>query len=700
MNTNIKKYFSRLGSKFRKWNNKLQQKLTEVSVPEYVVFSVYAIITGAFVGLAVVLFHKSIDWVEYLFFEIIQSKLFFLGTAAVILLPVIGMLLQSLMRYSSPVTAKKGGVSEVIKAVAIRGGFIRLRTTLFHFLAPVLNIGSGGTVGPEGPAAQIGGGVASKLGQLLGLPDARKRMFTAAGAGAAIASVFDAPLGGIFFALEIVLLNDFQSATFSAIILASVTADAISRIFLGSTPTFIIQELSILSYDKIYLYAILGILAGGLSILFIRYSGFLSSFLKKDFFDSLPKWAVMAFAGLLVGIAGYFYADIFGIGYEAINQILASALSWEVVLVLLILKFFLVPIILQSGGFGGIFAPSLFMGATFGYLFALIVNGVFNFQVDPTSFVLVGMGAVLGGVNTIPIASILIIFEMTRNYEFILPLMFAVVLSTMIVQVVMKGSVHVRQLEKQGYSLVSGRESSILRQIPVREIMKRDVVLISENTPLPKVISQLLESHHGTFYTVDENNRLVGSISETELRPMITEYEYLRGMLIAGDIARPEVLTVSENDNLDHTLKLFGKTNVDEFPVVSASSPSQVIGSIWRQDVIACYNRESLKYNMADGIAYELKDIKKTGKSAVAGGYSIVERKVPAEFVGKTLSELKLRNRFELEVMMIRQTSTLFEEDEDDNLILPGPDYVIKEDDTLILFGDDEKIAKTNEWNT
>jgi CIC family chloride channel protein len=406
----------------------------------------------------------------------------------------------------------------------------------------------------------------------------------------------------------------------------------------------------------------------------------------------------MTFVGLLVGTAGYFYADIFGIGYEAVNKILAAELSWEVVLILLALKFFLVPLILQSGGFGGIFAPSLFMGATFGYLFAIIVNTLFNFQLDPTSFVLVGMGAVLGGVNTIPIASILIIFEMTRNYEFILPLMFAVVLSTMIVQFVMKGSVHLRQLEKQGYSLVSGRESSILRQIPVKEIMRHDVVLISENTPLPKVISQLLDSHHGTFYTVDENNSLVGSISETELRPMITEYEYLREMLIAGDIARPEVLTVSENDNLDHTLKLFGKVNVDEFPVVSSTNPSQVIGSIWRQDVISCYNRESLKYNMADGIAYELKDIKKTGKSVVAGGYSIVERKVPSDFMGKTLSELRIRNRFGLEVMMIKQASTIFDDNDEDNLILPGPDYVIKEDDTLILFGEDEKIAQTNEW--
>ena len=166
------------------WLRVFQEKLGRINMPEYTLFSIYSIITGILVGLAVVFFHKAVDLISYIFFELLAGNFAFWGGAVVIILPALGMLIQSLMTTSFPDTAKKRGVSEVIKAVAIRGGFIRLRTTIFHFIAPVINIGSGGTVGPEGPAAQLGGGVASKLGQLIGISDARRRMFTAAGAGA------------------------------------------------------------------------------------------------------------------------------------------------------------------------------------------------------------------------------------------------------------------------------------------------------------------------------------------------------------------------------------------------------------------------------------------------------------------------------------------------------------------------------------
>ena len=196
---------------------------------------------------------KFVTLLNKLFFKQTTEGLFFLGTAAVILLPAIGMLIQAIMIIISPKTAEKKGVSEVIKAVALRGGYIPLKTTIFHFIAPVISIGSGNTVGPEGPAAQIGGGVASRVGFLAGLSDSRVRIFTAAGAGAAIAAIFNTPLGGVFFALEIVLLNDFQAPTFSALILASVTASAISRIFLGNESIFLFSTPVIGSYSFLYL---------------------------------------------------------------------------------------------------------------------------------------------------------------------------------------------------------------------------------------------------------------------------------------------------------------------------------------------------------------------------------------------------------------------------------------------------------------
>ncbi|MCW8961925.1 MAG: chloride channel protein, partial [Ignavibacteriaceae bacterium] len=464
----------------------IQKVLAKITLPDYTTFSIYAVIIGALAGLASVFFHDSIEFFNQIFFEQTAEGLFFLGAAAVIVLPALGMLIQAIMIKTSPNIAEKKGVSEVIKSVALRGGYIPLRTTIFHFIAPVICIGSGGTVGPEGPAAQLGGGVSSKLCQLIGLSDNRRRVFTAAGSGAAIAAIFNTPLGGVFFALEIILLNDFNAPTLSALILASVTASAISRIFLGNVSVFSFGTPNIGSYSYIYLYAVFGIIAGLVSILFIRYSSSTGRLFRKKILNKgVSQWLIMIAVGLLVGVSGFYFKDIFGIGYLGINNILAGKLVWKVVLVLFLLKFFLVPLILNSGGFGGLFAPSLFMGACLGFLYATLANYLFGFNLDITTYILVGMGAMLGGINTIPITSILIIFEMTKEYSFILPLMLAVIISTTISRLVLKGSVHIKHLEEQGYQITEGRESNILKSIFIKDIKLDEIELVPDTTKLP-----------------------------------------------------------------------------------------------------------------------------------------------------------------------------------------------------------------------
>ena len=686
--------------KLRIMRLRFQRKISRFGLPDYVLFSIFSIIAGASAGLAAVLFHKTIHFFNYIFFEKGLNYLEYLGGGAVIIIPVIGMFILSIMRKSAPHTAKKQGILEVIKAVIARGGYIPFKTTIFHFFAPAICIGSGGTVGPEGPAAQIGGGVANKIGQLFGISDSRRRMFTVAGAGAAIAAVFNTPLGGVFFALELILLNDFQAITFSSLILASVTASAISRIFLGDTPTFIFEHVSVGDYSQLYLFAILGIGAGIISLLFTRYSESVDIFFKKQFMEKIPRWVIMSSVGLVFGTFGYFYNDIFGIGYGVINNILSSSLSWKIVLILLVLKFVFVPLILRSGGFGGIFAPSLFIGACFGYLYAIVLNNVFGLNIDAATYVLVSMGAVLGGINSIPIASILIIFEMTKDYSFILPLMFAVVLSTTIVQLVMKGSIHNKHLEKQGYHITNGRESNILKSLFVKDVMQNDIALIPEHLALPKLITELIETPHSTFYTINKNGKLNGSITANELRPIITEYEHLKEMLVMSDIAKPDITTVTENDNLDYVLKLFGHENNDEFPVISNDKTADILGTVRRQDVIAAYNKESLKYNLADGLAHDLKAIKSSINVPVAEGYSIRQQKVPRKFIGKTLVQIRLRNKYGLEVLMIKKGISPFSgSTEENDFSMPNPNYLIKDGDVLVLFGQDESFATLKGWS-
>ena len=684
---------------FKKIRLNIQNFLNNIAIPDYTRFTIFAVLIGAIAGFGAVLFHEIIDLFSHIFFNADNRNLLFYDGLFFIILPAAGMLIQSLLIKAAPTDSQRKGVSEVIKAVAMRAGYIRFRTTLFHFIAPVICLSTGGTLGPEGPVAQLGGGLASKVGQLLGFSDTRRRIYTAAGSGAAIAAVFNTPLGGIFFALEIILLNDFQSATFSALILASVTASVITRIFLGNSPAFHFDVINIGSYDQIYLYAVLGIFAGLLSLIYIKYSDFIANFFHQTILKKFPQWLVMTSIGLLVGVCGYFYHDILGIGYIAINKIIMNESAWQIVIVLLVMKFVLVPLTLYSGGFGGLFAPSLFIGACFGYIFSISLNLIWGIHTDPTSYVLVSMGAVLGGINSIPISAILIIFEMTRDYTFILPLMLAVVTSTTIVQLILKGSIHEKTLERQGFFIARGRESSILRSLLAKDIVKKDIILVSEDMQLPELAAKFVESMHGSFYTVDRNQNLVGAISERELRPIITEYNTLQNMLVASDIARTEIVIVKDNDDLDYVLKLFGKLNVNEFPVVSSKNPKKIIGTVWHQDVIAAYNRESLKQNLTEGFIREIKTLKVSQITKISEGYSIFEHNAPRSFIGKSLSQLHLRKNYGLEVIMIRSTKSPFIDNGSDSEVhMPDPNYLIKKDDLLVFFGPNDKIKQIEGW--
>lgn len=679
--------------------NRLKGFLEKVSFPEYTFFSIYAIGIGIAAGLAAVFFHLSIDFFNRVFFDKTKEGLFFLGAAAVIILPAIGMLIQYLLIWMAPDISKKRGVLEIIKSVATKSGYIPFRNTIFHFLAPVISIGSGGTVGPEGPAAQLGGGVASKLATLLKVSDQRRRIFTAAGSGAAIAAIFNTPLGGVFFALEIILLNDFHTPTFSALILASVSASAISRIFLGNESVFLFSTPNIGDYQYFYFFIILGFISGLIATLFLKFDDFSAELIKKKILKIVPRWSLMIFVGLLVGVSGYFYKDIFGVGYVGINNILKLSISWQVAIILLVLKFILVPITLNSGGFGGTFAPSLFMGACTGYLFSLLTNYLFGVNTDPTTFVLVGMGAMLAGINSIPITAMLMIFEMTKEYSIILPLMLSVIVSSTIVQIVNKGTYHIKKLEKQGFRMYGGKEIGILRSIYAEQVMQLNPVIIHQNATLKIVVSKLMESKNHRIYLVDDNNNLSGVISDNHIRDLITEFESLKESLIANDIADNQVASITRKQDLDYALKIVTKGDIEELPVIESEKDRKVVGVISRSDILSIYNKETLKSDLADGLSRELSTLNESRVSRIADGYAIIEKRPSMNFIGKTLSELKLRNVYGLEVLMIKKTKELFDESHRDvRIVMPSYNYVVESDDVLVLFGTDESISKTSEW--
>ena len=289
---------------------------------------------------------------------------------------------------------------------------------------------------------------------------------------------------------------------------------------------------------------------------------------------------------------------------------------------------------------------------------------------------------------------------MTKDYTFILPLMLAVVISSMIIQISFRGSIHTHHLRLQGYRLNNNEDHSLLNSIKVEDVMTKNISLIDSRTPLPNLLSQMVNSAADTFYLKDRNDKLCGVITSQMIRPILTEFDQVKDVLIADDLASKDVITVSPNDSLDSVMKLFEKKEYDEFPVVQTEGndirQGSGFGVIRKKDVIAAYNKERIKLNLADSFATELKTIEQRERSKVTDGYSIMVINPPTDFIGKTLAELNIRNRFGIEILMIKKSPAPYSTDTEGEIIQPTGNYVVMDGDNLYIFGKDENLNSTN----
>jgi|Deesub1362B_J571_1020462.scaffolds.fasta_scaffold00006_246 CIC family chloride channel protein len=657
---------------------------------DYTSLIFFSVLLGMAAGLTAVGLHEFIHLMNNFFlpadFEASSSRHL---PYWIIIIPALGMLIQWSMAYRFPQQAKQKGVVDVIKSVSFRNGFIPLKSTVFHFLAPAVCMGTGGTVGPEAPAAQSGAGVVSALGQLFRLKGDKLRIFTAAGAGAAIAGVFNTPLAGVFFGIEVVLLNDLHASALTAFILSSVSASAVSRAFLGNQPKFIFGDLILGSYSTFVFYLLLGLGAGLLSIAFIQTSEFFQKTFRRIYQKKISPLLVMVIIGLLMGAAGWWKPEILGIGYTSINKVLAQNFTGQTVLILFLLKFFLVIFILRSGGFGGIFAPSMFLGACYGFIFSQGLNLLFHLNLDPTTYTLVGMGAMLAGINSVPITAILILFEMTNNYYFILPLMLGTVGSHVVTHMALRGSIYLRELKREGYTFAFGRDLHILRSIRVKEVARPDILLLPESAPSSEVIKKFLDSQHDTIYVINPEHQITGVIKSNTLRYLLAEYEQLHHLLLASDIADPDVVFLRSDDTLEDAMKVFAHHRVEEIPVLDSEKPRQIIGTLHYQDVLNAYNQLLNRLNLAEGLASEFKTLQEDALQEVIPGFSLAEVDVPEEFAGKSIGELQLRNKYRIDVLMIEEgaQSVFAGRGEKKKQVMPDKDYVLHRDDRLIIYG-------------
>ncbi|MCF8303179.1 MAG: chloride channel protein [Bacteroidales bacterium] len=499
----------------------------------------------------------------------------------VFIVPAAGGLIVGLITYFIANEAKGHGVPEVMEAVAVKGGKMRPRTVIFKALASAVSIGSGGSIGREGPIVQIGSAFGSTIAQWLQLDQYKIKVLLGCGAAGGIAATFNTPIAGIIFALEIILL-ELKSRSFMALVISSFFATSISRLFLGTTPAFPVPSYEFVSLYETILYLVLGVLAGFTGLLLIR-----SLYKTEDLFDKIPipDYLKPALGGLLVGLIGMHLPQVFGVGYDTIEKMLNQDMLLQTTLLLLIFKFLAFILTIGSGASGGIFSPSLFIGAALGATFGWVANYAFPGITAPAgAYALVGMAAVFAASSRATFTAIIIIFELTLDYKIILPLMFACVIADLITWSLSQDTIYTKKLSKRGIFISHDMETNKLEAKRVREIFHRQQGFL-KTLSIEKLQNQLLKSNVYSACVVDENDTLVGVVTVKNVERTLEAGGQV------GDIVNEDIEEGYPDEPLSEALYKMSKNNLEMLPVVSRTT-RKLLGYVTRADILHAFKSE------------------------------------------------------------------------------------------------------------
>jgi CIC family chloride channel protein len=629
---------AQLRDKYPALAHRIRRLLERWQPPERGVLIVMALIVGLGGGLGAVIFRWLINSFTHIFFDVMRDWLSFMGPAYVVVVPAIGGLFVGPMIYFFAREAKGHGVPEVMEAIALRGGRIRPVVVVVKALASSLCIGSGGSAGREGPIVQIGSALGSTLGQVLNLSSERIRNLVACGAAAGIAATFNAPIAGVIFALEIVL-GEFNVGYFSTVVISSVMASIVGRIAFGNVPSFAVPQYSLVSPWELLLYALLGVLAGLAARIFVW-----ALYRCEDLFDAwrFPEYLKPVVGGVLIGVVGFYFPTVFGVGYPTIEDALLSKMLVGMMGLLVLIKILATSLTIGSGGSGGVFSPSLFIGAMLGGTFGSVAHQVLpDITAGPGAYALVGMAAVFAGAAHAPLTAIIILFEMTQDYRIILPLMFATVISTILAQRLEAESIYTLKLRRRGIDVRAKKDVNLMRAILVEEAMTpaEEFTTVKPTTSLPELARLFQETAHHGFIVLDKNDELCGVVTLLDLERAI---ETGKADATVGDICTRNVVTTFPDETLDDALRHFGALDVGRIPVVDRRNPRHLVGVLRRGDIVHSYSHALVdkherehhlaRVRLERAIGAELVEIDlNTGDAAI--GKRLKELKLPSDCV-------------------------------------------------------------------
>ena len=538
--------------------------------------------------------------------------------------PMVGALISAMLVWRFASEAKGHGVPQVLKALIQRNGEIPLRVGLVKTFASIATVGSGGSAGTEGPIVQIGATLGSFLSRRLNIPREHVRTLVGCGAAAGIASIFNAPIAGVFFVLEI-LLRDFSIRVFTPIVIASVFSAATTQAFHGENEAIFFARDNLIGYEftvaELPSYVVLGIVCGLSAVMFnwMLHKG-------EDLFEKVPLHPVAkpVFGALLLGVVGLAYLSVpilgnddnappfFGNGYETIRWLLhpdAYTAAGEgadiahapvpaiftVLAALVVLKSLATTLSLGSGGSGGVFAPSLFLGAVAGGAFGVALDntGLIPAGGSPASYALVGMAAVVAGSTHAPLTAILILFELTRDEYVLLPIMLAAVIATVVSQLINRDSVYSFKLRREGVLVGAARDLTILRRLRVSDVapepMPAEPVYASD--PVSKLIALHATYHVPDFPVVDQAGGYMGTVTGGDMRTALIDREAIPLLLVA-ELMRTDIPVVHAGDTLDTVMNKFATHDVTSLALVRERNDgvAEPLGLITRGRVLSRYH--------------------------------------------------------------------------------------------------------------
>lgn len=564
--------------------------------------------------------------------------------------------------------AKGHGVPEVMEAIALKRGRIRPRVAIAKIIASAITIGSGGSAGREGPIVQVGSTLGSTAGQWAKLSDEQVGMLVASGAAAGIAATFNAPIAGTLFALE-VILGRFTNRYLGIVVIASVSANVVSRLLLGENPAFIVPAYGLNSPLELPIYLLLGIVCSLVAILFIRVL-----YGAEHIFDgwNIPLPVKTAVGMGLTALVGFWKPEVLGPGLEFIGETIAEDLSVtiSVMFVLLLLKLIATTFTLGAGNSGGVFAPGLFMGAMVGGIFGQIGAQLFPGVVtEPGAFALVGMAAVFAGSARAPITAIMIVLEMSNDYRLILPLLMTVIISTLIADLLHPDTIYTRKLALRGIQIERGHDVDLLQGVQITEVMSKDYPSVSPTTTMKDLLPRFNLTHHHGFAIVDEPNQLVGIITLTDVERVYKQPDF-ENLTVRDAGTTENLVTVFPHDPIYLALRRMNIYNIGRLPVISAKNGGKYLGMIRRADILRAYEvgltRKSIEQHQHKH--FDLRNVEENEFIEI-----VVDSDAP--MVGQTLVEFPCSDS--CHVVSIRRKG---------QVIIPQGDTKIEADDIVVAY--------------